>query len=254
MKTLAKALPVFFLTAAFAAAQSPEAASVASGGAQTFADLFRSSGWVGWCLFAFSVFAVADVCFLFATLRRGAVAPRPVVNDVMDNVRRGALDAARKVCDYRPGPFAYVAMAAIDAVRELPDPDVATVGSVVEGEGARQASRLQSRVQWLLDIAAIAPMVGMLGTVLGMFQAFRAVGGEFAVAAKPVVLAQGVAFALVTTVGGLVVAIPCMGLYAWFRRQAARQTATLEALATDLVLALVSSRRSAGAAKPESVR
>ena len=257
MEHLRNALPIFFVCAAAAAAQtSPEAAGVASGGARTVADLFRSCGWIGWVLAAMSVFAFADMCYLFATLRRGAVAPRAVVNDVMDNVSAGALDAARKVCDYRPGPFSFIAMAAIDAVRELPSPDVASVTSVAEGEGARQAAKLQSRAQWLLDVAALAPMVGMLGTVLGMFEAFRAVGGEYAVAAKPVVLAQGVSFALVTTVGGLFVAIPCMALYAWFRRQAARQTATLEALATDLVIALLSARRGAPAAAAgrESVR
>lgn len=244
MKNVLGPVPLFFALAAAAAAQSadPAAAPVAAAGAQTLAELFRGCGWLGWVLCALSVFALADVCYLFATLRRGAVAPRAVVNDVMDNVRKGALDDARKVCDYRPCPFSFVAMSAIDAVRGLPEADGATVSAVVEGEGGRQASRLQSRAQWLLDVASIAPMVGLLGTVLGMFEAFRAVGGEYAVAAKPVVLAQGVSLALVTTVAGLLVAIPCMALYAWFRRRAAHQAAVLEALATDLVMALLSPR------------
>lgn len=240
MKTLRNALSLFFLSAAAAAAQSVPETAPFSSGTRTLAELFGGCGWIGWILAGLSVFAVADACFLFVTLRRGAVAPRAVVNDVMDDVRKGALDDARKVCDYRPGPFSFIAMTAIDAVRGLPNADGATVTSIVEGEGARQAARLQSKAQWLLDVASIAPMVGLLGTVFGMFQAFRAVGGEFAVAAKPVVLAQGVSLALVTTVGGLLIAIPCMALYAWFRRRAARLSATLEALSTDLLMALLS--------------
>ncbi|MBQ7666954.1 MAG: MotA/TolQ/ExbB proton channel family protein, partial [Kiritimatiellae bacterium] len=194
-------------------------------------------------------FALADVCYLAVTLRRGAVAPRAVINDVMDDIRRGALDEARKACDYRPSPFSAIAMAAIDAARGFGGAaDAASISAVVEGEGARQAGRLQSRAQWLLDISSIAPMVGLLGTVLGMFEAFRAVGGEFSVAAKPVVLAQGVSLALVTTVAGLLVAIPCMALYAFFRRGAARQTAMLEALASDLVMELVAAKGGKAAA------
>ena len=214
-------------------------ASVSSGSVGTMAELFRSCGSLGWVLLALSVFALADVCYLLATLRRGAVAPRAVVNDVMDDVRRGDLEAARKVCDYRQCPFSRIAMAAIDAVRGLRSGDAAMVNSVVEGEGARQVARMQSRAQWLLDISSLAPMVGLLGTVLGMFEAFRAVGGEFSVAAKPVVLAQGVSLALVTTVAGLLVAIPCVALYAWFRRRVADEAALLEALSADLVVELL---------------
>ena len=96
------------------------------------------------------------------------------------------------------------------------------------GEGVRIAERTYMAVDWLADIAAIAPLVGLLGTVLGMFQAFGGIAADVTAGAKPVVLAQGVSQAIVTTIFGLVVAIPSLALHAVFRRRAARNIAALE--------------------------
>ena len=97
-----------------------------------------------------------------------------------------------------------------------------------EAEGRRLASRLHASVDWLADIAAIAPLIGLLGTVLGMFQAFGGIATDVSVGAKPVVLAQGVSKAIVTTIYGLGIAIPCLVGYAFFRRLAAKRVAELE--------------------------
>ena len=96
-------------------------------------------------------------------------------------------------------------------------------------EGGRIAARAYAAVDWLADIAAIAPLVGLLGTVLGMFQAFGGIASDVSAGAKPVVLAQGVSQAIVTTIFGLVVAIPSLVLYAFFRRRAQKRVAELEA-------------------------
>jgi len=96
-------------------------------------------------------------------------------------------------------------------------------------EGGRIAARAYAAVDWLADIAAIAPLVGLLGTVLGMFQAFGGIASDVAAGAKPVVLAQGFSQAIVTTIFGLVVAIPSLVLYAFFRRRAQKRIAELEA-------------------------
>ena len=99
-----------------------------------------------------------------------------------------------------------------------------------EAEGARIATRVYASVDWLADIAAIAPLVGLLGTVL----AFGGIATEVAAGAKPVVLAQGVSQAIVTTIFGLVVAIPSLLAHAFFRRRAARLIATLEEKADEI--------------------
>ena len=97
-----------------------------------------------------------------------------------------------------------------------------------ESEGGRVADRLMSQVEWLADLGAIAPLVGLLGTVLGMFQAFGGIASDVSAGAKPMVLAQGVSQAIVTTIFGLVVAIPSLLAYAFFRRRAQRRIAEVE--------------------------
>ena len=111
---------------------------------------------------------------------------------------------------------------ALEKIKKAKDP---------AAEGGRIAAELTAAVDWLADIAAIAPLVGLLGTVLGMFQAFGGIAADVSAGAKPVVLAQGVSQAIVTTIFGLVVAIPCLVAYAFFRRRAQRRISEIEAAA-----------------------
>ena len=104
-----------------------------------------------------------------------------------------------------------------------------------EAEGRRIAARLHAAVDWLADIAAIAPLVGLLGTVLGMFRAFGGIAADVSAGAKPMVLAQGVSQAIVTTIFGLAVAIPCLVAYAFFRRRAQRRIAELETAVEEIL-------------------
>ena len=108
---------------------------------------------------------------------------------------------------------------AVSRIRAAKDP---------AAEGGRIADAMMSSVDWLADIAAIAPLVGLLGTVLGMFQAFGGIASDVAAGAKPVVLAQGVSQAIVTTIFGLAVAIPSLAAYAVFRRRAQKRIAEIE--------------------------
>jgi biopolymer transport protein ExbB len=119
--------------------------------------------------------------------------------------------------------------------------DATLLKEVMEGEGSRQAALLQNQTQYLLDIAVIAPMVGLLGTVVGMLQAFNAVALDLA-RARPMTLASGVAQALITTAAGLIVGIPAMAFYAFFRGRVAKLTAQLETAAADLLGVLLRSR------------
>lgn len=114
----------------------------------------------------------------------------------------------------------------LEDVRRAKDPEAA---------GGRIADAMYASVEWLADIAAIAPLVGLLGTVLGMFSAFGGIASDVAANAKPVVLAQGVSQAIVTTIFGLVVAIPSLAAYAFFRRRAAKRIAELEELADEVL-------------------
>lgn len=200
-------------------------------------DAWGYGGWIMWVLAAGSIFGVTLTLYLFWTLRTGQVAPPQQLSGLLTHVRDDDLAAARRLCEARTTPLALVALAAFDHLRHAPTADAALLRGDMEAEGARQAEALQGQTQWLLDLSVIAPMLGLLGTVLGMLKAFGSVATDIA-SAKPVVLAAGVSQAIVTTIFGLLVAIPAMIAYAYFRRRASRQIAALEAASTALATVL----------------
>ena len=187
-----------------------------------------------WVLAGLSVLALAKILVLLIAQRRGGLAPRSLVSDVFSRLQAKDYGETRRLCDRRPCAFATLVLAALDAVRGTAPGAKPPVAQAVETAGAHVAERLQASVDWLADLAAIAPLVGLLGTVLGMFQAFGGIASDLAANARPVVLAQGVSQAIVTTVFGLVVSIPCLACHAFLRRRTARRIAGLESLAVDL--------------------
>lgn len=201
-------------------------------------EAWTYGGWIMWVLAAGSVLGLALVLYLFWTLRTSQVASPQLLGELLTQVRADDLAAARRVCEARPSPLALVALAAFDHLRNAPGSDPMLLRADMEAEGVRQAENIQGGTQWLLDISVIAPMLGLLGTVMGMLKAFGSVATDVA-SAKPVVLAAGVSQAIVTTIFGLAVAIPAMIAYSYFRRRASRQLAMLEAASVSLATALI---------------
>lgn len=218
----------------------PGANAGASGPVMTWQEAVQYGGWLMWVLAAMSVFALALIVYFLFTLRVGQTAPRRLRRELIENLTQGDRAEARKLCEDIPCPLSTVTLAAMDYLRDIPDPDPVLLKDIIESEGARQAERMQGATQLLLDVGAIAPMVGLLGTVFGMLQAFGGIAYSME-SAKPVVLAQGVSQALVTTAFGLLIGIPAMMFYAYFRRRASRQIAILEVAVTDILTALLRS-------------
>ncbi len=200
----------------------------------TLRQAWQYGGPLMWVLAGLSVLALAKILVLLVAQRRGALAPRALVSDVFSRLQAKDYGETRRLCDRRPCAFATLVLAALDAVRGTAPGVKPPVSQAVETAGSHVAERLQASVDWLADLAAIAPLVGLLGTVLGMFQAFGGIASDLAANARPVVLAQGVSQAIVTTVFGLVVAIPCLVFHALLRRRTARRIAGLESLAVAL--------------------
>ena len=203
----------------------------------TFAEAWGYGGWLMWVLLAMSVAGLACCVYFVLTLRADNVAPLRLRRDLPKYLVSDDPEEARRLCEDAPSPLSAVMLATLDAIRNAPHADASLIAQVAESEGRRQAEAIEGRTQWLLDIATIAPMVGLLGTVIGMLGAFGSVASDVA-AAKPAMLAAGVAQAIVTTIFGLLVAIPAMALYAYFRRRAGRLVSHLEGVCAELVAIL----------------
>jgi len=204
----------------------------------TLADAWSKGGSLMWVLAGLSVVALAVVLYLFLAQRRGALTPRALISDVFSRLQARDYGEARRLCQRRPCAFGALVLSALDALRGTPQGTKPPVAAAVETAGAHIADRLQAAVDWLADLAAIAPLVGLLGTVVGMYQAFGGIASDLAANARPVVLAQGVSQAIITTMFGLVVSIPCLVFHAMLRRRTARRISGLETLAVQLEKAL----------------
>ncbi len=179
---------------------------ILSGGAVGLAILFG--------LLALSVTAAYLVIEHLLTIRRQAVLPAGLEQEVVDALRSGQVKQAVERCQREPSLLSFVLL---QGLAEL-DGGWSAVEKALEDALADQAARLLRKIEYLHVIGNLAPMVGLLGTVTGMIFAFQRVADTQG-AAGAADLAEGIYQALVTTVGGLLVAIPSLGAFAVLRNR-----------------------------------
>lgn len=205
--------------------------------------IIEKGGPLMYVLGAMSIVAVAMVLYAFMTLHRRRVIPQEFLKDVVMMLTYHRYAEARKACEKSRSPAAAIALAGIDYAERVDDIDADMMKEVLQGEGARQASMMQTQISYLMDLAVISPMVGLLGTVTGMLQAFQGLSMHLSTT-TPVQLVDGISNALITTVGGLVVGIPAMAFYSYFRARSTRLIGNLEVMATELLTVMVKRRSS----------
>ena len=181
-------------------------------------DIVFSGGVVGLIILLVLVgLSIAAAYLLFdqvMTLRRGEILPDGVSESVRQALLTGRPAEADAACRRSPSVLSVVLLSGLSEFefgwRE--------VEKAVEDSLAQQSARLMRRIEYLSVIGNIAPMVGLLGTVTGMIFAFQQVATTRG-AAGAGDLAEGIYQALVTTVGGLIVAIPALAIYAVCRNR-----------------------------------
>ena len=230
MKRIASVCAVVFLVAAGAVfAASPAAAAPAADGASltSFMDLLRAAGLTMYILVALSVVALSLTFYFSFTLRPDALFPELLLRKLEVAAAEGKVKEMRDLCLGSEAPAAKMILNALEQYEMDLKADYELLSGAVEDEGARQSGVMWSRVQYLLDIGVVAPMVGLLGTVFGMIRSFAGMRTELG-SVIPTELAHGVAQALICTAGGLVLAIPSMLLYAMFRSRVLALVSGLE--------------------------
>ncbi len=186
-----------------------------------------------WAIAALSVICLALVLWKLARSLRGRSWSRRPAERALALWQAGDAAGARALAVRAPGPRARVLAVAFEALARLPAEDArAETARVAKAELAEARAGLRA----FELIALIAPLLGLLGTVLGMIEAFRqlqAAGG----AADPAMLAGGIWQALLTTAAGMVVAIPASVVLSAFEAGAERLRRDLEDLGTRVFLA-----------------
>ena len=169
----------------------------------------KMSGW----LVPFVIASILSVWFTIerlVVLRRSRVIPRSFVEPFLENLHKGKLDftTALSLCRKNDSPIAAVFL---HGVQKWGRPSVEVEQAVIDG-GERQIGQLRRHLRVLNGVATVTPLLGLLGTVVGMIQAFNDIASAGAMG-KADQLAAGIAMALLTTAFGLAIAIPSLIMY-----------------------------------------
>lgn len=189
----------------------------------TLLELLEAGGVVMIPIGVLSVVALLLVVFYAFTITERALVPKEFLRKVYDLVNQGNFMDAQALCDKVDGLLPRMLAAGLRR-REM---GILAVSDAMAGAGTREIERYRQWIRYLSDIAALSPMLGLLGTVIGMINAFKVVAYGASVV-NPMVLAGAVSQALITTAAGLVVAIPTMGVYYYFRGRLVRISTQVE--------------------------
>ncbi|MEI8176520.1 MAG: MotA/TolQ/ExbB proton channel family protein, partial [Candidatus Omnitrophota bacterium] len=191
-------------------------------------------------IFLCSVIALAVVIERFFQLRRSGIDTKKFMNDISNLLKRNKIIEAINICNQTPGPFPQVMKAGIlKHDRSRPE-----MREAIEDAALGEIPELERNLSILATIAHITPLLGLLGTVLGMLKCFQIIEQKSTalVPVNPKDLAGGVWEALLATVFGLCVAIPTYVAYNYLVNKVNSFIHDMEKNATDLVNLLTSRR------------
>lgn len=236
MKCLPFSTAAMLCGALTASAQEiPEAAATTE---TKFLEIISAGGVMMFPLALISVIGVVLILLYLVTIRRNAVVSDRFMNNAEAMIRRRDYLGLVAFCHRQNESMARVTQKTLDFFTKYPSASFGEVREIAEAEGSRQAGLLSSRITYLADIGSIAPMVGLLGTVLGMIKSFLQISGGDVQGVRQMELAEGVSEALITTAAGLFIGIPALVFYSLFRGRVQKYIAELEAASTHLMALL----------------
>jgi biopolymer transport protein ExbB len=179
--------------------------------------VLEDGGTIGWVIIVLSVITLAMVIEYFVNIRRDKICPPEIIDELEALLEEDEFQEALELCESEPNFLTNSLAAGLPRINEGYD----QMKQAMENAAGVEALKLQQKVGWLLFMSNLAPMLGLFGTVQGMIAAFDQI---VALGAKvtPKDLAQGISAALITTFDGLVVAMPALAIYQYFRNKVTR--------------------------------
>ena len=207
LRTLAYAVFAIVATVALAA---PAHANLGS-------DILTKGGAIGIVIMILSVATLALVIEFSVNIRRDKICPPELVDELEALLEEEEYQEALELCEAEPNFLTNSLAAGLPRLNE----GYPKMKEAMEAQAGIEAVKLQQKVGWMLFLSNVAPMLGLFGTVTGMIMAFNTIV-ELGAKVTPADLAGGISAALVTTFLGLLVAIPALASYQYFRNKATR--------------------------------
>jgi len=213
-------------------AQAADTAS--SDGGMSILDFVRAGGTVGYIIILLSVVALAFAAVLAIQIRSSSLAPEHVIDGLSKLVKERQIDRAIAFCGDEGNScfLGHIMAAGLTRFQRSPF-GALELKSALEEAGSEQVARIYRWTDALALIASVAPMLGLLGTVIGINGAFSTISRSQGFA-RPDQLAGDIALALVTTIMGLVLAIPATAAVTFFRNRIDALASDVAAIADDI--------------------
>ena len=199
--------------------------------------LLEAAGWPIWPLVLASIIALAIIGERAWTLRGSIVAPQELLGQVVQEYRQNGVNPQLLERLAHGAPLAQVFAAGLKNVKSTPQ----VMKEAIDETGRAVAHELERFLTTLGTIATISPLLGLLGTVIGMIEIF---GSQTPSGSNPIVLAHGISIALYNIAMGLIVAIPSMIFYRHYRNKVDSLVVEMESQAVKLVEILHGERQS----------
>lgn len=197
-------------------------------------SIIQAAGWPIWPLIACSVLALAIVIDRFLSLKGSKVAPPHLLEEVL-NVTRTAIPGPDVVTQLeKNSALGEVLASGLRAINSDPRCTEDDLRATMESTGRIVAHRLELRLSALATIASAAPLMGLFGTVVGMIEIFGSQAPGGSTGGNPAQLAHGISIALYNTAFGLLVAIPSLIFWRYFRGKVDAYLLNLETSAEHL--------------------
>lgn len=207
-------------------------------------SIIQAAGWPIWPLIACSILGLALVIERFVALKTDKVAPPKLLDEAIGVSRQG-LPLADVVNQLEANSaLGEVLASGMRALVSNPRCSEEELRNTMEGAGRRVTAKLERYLPAIATIASAAPLLGLLGTVIGMIEIFGAQGGGVGGSgANPAQLAQGISIALYNTAFGLIVAIPALIFWRYFRARVDGYLLQLELAADRMARHLLAMRK-----------
>jgi biopolymer transport protein ExbB len=207
-------------------------------------SIIQAAGWPIWPLVACSILALALIIERFISLTTAKIAPKMLLEEVLQVARTNVPSPDVVSQLEQNSALGEVLASGLRALNINPHCDEADLRSSMEGAGRIVAHKMERYLSALATIASTAPLMGLFGTVIGMIEIFGAQapsGGTSG--ANPAQLAHGISVALYNTAFGLIVAIPSLIFWRYFRARVDAYLLTLELASEQLARHLNSLRK-----------
>ena len=196
-------------------------------------DIINKGGPVMIPIILCSMFALAIILERLINLYRPREDSKRFMDDITASLKRNRISEALQICEQTQGPVARILKAGI-IKHDCSRPEIR---EAIEDAGLHEVPKLEKNLSALATIAHVSPLLGLLGTVTGMVSTFQIIQqkAQAMYPVDPSVLAKGIWEALITTVAGLIVAIPSFVAYNYLVSKVENLVVEMEILATDLV-------------------